>query len=125
MVDEIAVIDDDAMIRKSVTFMLSDQYAVQVYESSDRFLEVSKGVNWKKPKLIILDLMMPGTNGKTLLTYLKGNAELKEIPVIILSAKNDLDEAKELEKIGAELYIEKPFDFGFLSSKVEEILNSK
>jgi DNA-binding response OmpR family regulator/HPt (histidine-containing phosphotransfer) domain-containing protein len=74
------------------------------------------------PDLIILDVMMPAMDGFTVLQQLKANFELKNIPVIFLTAKNQHDNVLfGLEK-GAADYIVKPFDIDELSARVAGIL---
>lgn len=74
-----------------------------------------------RPRIVLLDLGLPGKGGKTVLRELKETAGLKHIPVIIFTdstAKEDIDEAYDL---GANAYVIKPGSFDDLLGVVEEI----
>ena len=81
-----------------------------------------RAVEREKPDLVILDLMLPGENGFDVCRKIKGNSELRNIPVIILSAKNDeIDLLLGLE-LGADDYVEKPLSPKVLMSRIKAIL---
>src|ERR1700722_5026603 len=75
-----------------------------------------------KPDLVILDLMLPGMNGLDICRKMKHSPELKNIPVIIISAKNEeLDVVLGLE-LGADDYVAKPFSPKVLFSRIKAVL---
>jgi len=81
-----------------------------------------RAIEREKPDLVILDLMLPGENGLDVCRKMKGNAELKNIPVIILSAKGEeLDMMLGLE-LGADDYVAKPFSPKVLFSRIKAVL---
>lgn len=81
-----------------------------------------QAVEREKPDLVILDIMLPGSNGFDVCRKIKSNSQLKKIPVIILSAKNEeLDMILGLE-LGADDYVTKPFSPKVLFSRVKAIL---
>jgi DNA-binding response OmpR family regulator len=81
-----------------------------------------RAVEREKPDLLILDLMLPGENGLDVCRKIKGNPELKHIPIIILSAKGEeLDVVLGLE-LGADDYVAKPFSPKILFSRVKAVL---
>ena len=71
-----------------------------------------------KPDLILLDLNMPGMDGRKLLTILKHDEDLKIIPVIILTTSNDQRDINACYEIGASTYIQKPVSFEGLTEAV-------
>jgi CheY-like chemotaxis protein len=73
------------------------------------------------PDLILLDLMMPKTDGWKFSSMLKGDDLYKGIPIIIVTAKTDAKD-KQLSKFVAEYFIEKPFDSNELKEKIESII---
>lgn len=76
----------------------------------------------EKPDLVILDLMLPGMNGLDICRKMKHNPELKNIPVVIISAKNEeLDVVLGLE-LGADDYVAKPFSPKVLFSRIKAVL---
>jgi two-component system, OmpR family, alkaline phosphatase synthesis response regulator PhoP len=81
-----------------------------------------RAVEREKPDLIILDIMLPGQSGLDVCRKVKTNPELKNIPVIILSAKSEeLDVILGLE-LGADDYVSKPFSPKILFSRVRAVL---
>ncbi len=72
--------------------------------------------------LIITDVMMPGTNGLDLARQIKANRHTAHIPLIILSAKVSNDEIIEGIESGADLYIRKPFSFGYLRAMISRLI---
>ncbi|MBS0624144.1 MAG: response regulator transcription factor [Verrucomicrobia bacterium] len=81
-----------------------------------------RAVELNRPDLVVLDIMLPGQNGLDICRKMKHNPELKNIPVIILSAKNEeLDVVLGLE-LGADDYVAKPFSPKILFSRVKAVL---
>ena len=97
----ILIIDDDAHINDIVSKALqSEGYSVSsAYSGTEALLLLSQS----KPDLILLDLMLPGLSGEELLP------QIKDIPVIVVSAKADVTDKVELLIGGAVDYITKPF----------------
>lgn len=78
-----------------------------------------------KPDLVLLDIMLPGMNGYDVCRNIKNDAEIKDIPVIILSAKEkEIDVILGLE-LGADDYVPKPFSPKVLFSRVKAVLRRK
>ena len=75
--------------------------------------------------LVISDIMMPVMNGYELCKEIKGDIDLCHIPVIFLTAKNDLKSKINGLKIGAEAYVEKPFSFNYLKSQILSLLSNR
>jgi two-component system alkaline phosphatase synthesis response regulator PhoP len=81
-----------------------------------------RAIEREKPDLVILDVMLPGRNGLDVCRKMKSVPELKNIPVIILSAKSEeLDVVLGLE-LGADDYVPKPFSPKILFSRIKAIL---
>ena len=81
-----------------------------------------RAIEREKPDLVILDIMLPGQNGFDVCRKMKSHSELKNIPVIILTAKaEELDVILGLE-LGADDYIAKPFSPKVLFSKIKAVL---
>lgn len=113
-------IEDDAGIRELITLALStaDFEVAGFEEAQNLYAEIKK----KIPDLIILDLMLPKTDGMTILKELKKDSDYKDIPVIILTAKSmELDKVKGLES-GADDFITKPFGVLELLARVKAVL---
>lgn len=81
-----------------------------------------RAVEREKPDLVILDIMLPGQNGLDICRKIKGDADLRNIPVIILTAKSEeLDIVLGLE-LGADDYVAKPFSPKVLFSRCKAVL---
>ncbi len=81
-----------------------------------------RAIEREKPDLVILDIMLPGQNGLDVCRKMKNNPELRNIPVIILSAKGEeLDVVLGLE-LGADDYVAKPFSPKVLFSRIKAVL---
>ena len=77
------------------------------------------------PDIIISDIMMPEMDGTTLCIHLKRYIETCHIPVILLTALTDTDYKIEGYEVGADAYLEKPFDIKVLKSRIENLLKSR
>lgn len=81
-----------------------------------------RAIEREKPDLVILDIMLPGENGLDVCRRIKASPELKNIPVLIVSAKGEeLDVVLGLE-LGADDYVQKPFSPKVLFSRIKAIL---
>lgn len=81
-----------------------------------------RAVERERPDLVVLDIMLPGQNGLDVCRKIKSHPELKHVPVIIISAKNEeLDVVLGLE-LGADDYVAKPFSPKVLFSRIKAVL---
>ncbi|MFT4304687.1 MAG: response regulator [Candidatus Woesearchaeota archaeon] len=124
---KILVVDDEPHIVQLIKLTLSKPN-IEIIEAYSGFEALEK-VKIFNPDLIILDLMMPGLNGFEVCRKLKSEAITQHIPIIILSAKNQIEDKFKGCNAGAEEYFTKPFDpiefeamiYSFLSSFEKEI----
>ena len=79
-------------------------------------------ISQEKPDVIILDIMMPDISGLEVLRYMRREAELAEIPVIVVSAKSMPSDIKVGMDAGASIYLTKPVGFLDLKQAVEQVL---
>lgn len=117
---QILVIEDDSSIRLGLEDTLRAKgYAVTVAGRGDDGVRLAITI---RPDLIILDIMLPDTDGFEVCRRLKSSAELRAIPVIILSARGaELDRVRGLE-LGADDYVTKPFSLMELLARVAVVL---
>ncbi|MGI9462394.1 MAG: response regulator, partial [Aestuariivirgaceae bacterium] len=99
---DVLVVDDDKSARELSRRILS-KLGWRIFEAADGNKGLEQMIR-HKPALVLLDLMMPGKNGFEVLQEMQGNAELKEIPVIILTSKSlDKEESDWLNRHSADL----------------------
>jgi len=82
-------------------------------------------VGTELPDLVLLDIMMPVMDGFEVLFRLKSNSATRDIPVIIISASNDLQSVVKGIKLGAEDYLPKPFEPSLLHARISSCLEKK
>lgn len=115
----ILVCDDDQGISDVLTIIL-DQEGYEAY-----ILNNGKGIQKKiekfKPDLILLDIMMPGIDGKEITRILKRDQKTSKIPIIIFSALNNPDQIAK--NIGADDFLAKPFNITDLVAKFKKHLS--
>ncbi len=119
---QILHVEDDPDIREiaKISFELSGDFVLTQCASGEEALIVVQDF---VPDLLLLDVMMPGMDGRQTLKKMREMPHLKEIPVIFLTARVQPSEEKELLDLGAEKVIIKPFDPLELSSDVQSVLN--
>lgn len=113
-------VEDDSNIRDLVVYTLeSTGMKAYGFEDGKAFIEA---LAFETPELVLLDIMLPGEDGLTILKKLKSAAKTKEIPVIMLTAKgSEYDKVIGLDS-GADDYITKPFGMMELVSRIKAVL---
>ena len=112
----ISSIEDDESISLIISKTLQKQgYQVFSYFTGESFLD---DVMKNKPNVILLDLMLPGIQGKEVLKEIKKHPELDDSHIIVVSAKSLLNDKVELLDLGADNYLTKPFEIAELISRV-------
>ena len=116
----IYIVEDDAAIRELEQYALqSSGYDVQSFESSESFWQA---MNVAEPELVILDVMLPGEDGFSILKKLRNTPSLRRLPIIMVTAKSsELDTVRGLD-CGADDYITKPFGIMEFLSRVRAAL---
>jgi len=103
----ILAVDDNDDTLEVVRMALQDEYDVLTVSNP---MDVYELIELFEPDLLIVDVMMPRITGFQLVEMLQKNPVTKTLPVIILSAKNGQGEIRHGYKLGASLYLTKPFD---------------
>ena len=113
-------VEDDKNIRELVVYaMKNGGYQAEGYADAEEFFA---GLEIAKPSLVLLDIMLPGTDGLSLLSKLRNKKDTRDIPVILLTAKgSEYDKVQGLDA-GADDYIAKPFGVMELLSRVRAVL---
>jgi len=84
--------------------------------------EATKAIEVSHPKLVLLDIMMPGIDGLSLLKQLKDNTLTSKIPIVILSGKMFPPEKKKALALGAEKFLTKPIDSKSLLNEIQPFM---
>lgn len=115
-------VEDDASIRDIEVYALSSAgFAARGFEDGSSFYAAITGEE-EKPQLIVLDVMLPGIDGIELLRRIRANAALKQIPIVMATAKgSEYDRIQGLD-LGADYYLTKPFGVMELISCVKAVL---
>ena len=118
--EQILVIDDDPDILDALKCVLEDAgYSVKTCIDGDHAEHLSDD-STKQPKLIILDVLLSGKDGREICRKLKRNPRTKQIPIVMISAHPAAK--KSVIESGANKFIPKPFDIGILLSIVSTAL---
>ncbi|OOM11879.1 response regulator transcription factor [Clostridium saccharobutylicum] len=115
--NKILIVEDDPEINKMIqTLLRKNQYiAVSAFSGTEALLLLEK----ESFDLILLDLMLPGLSGEEILVKIN---EQSQIPIICVSAKDDLNTKLELIRYGADDYITKPFNNEELIVRIGAVL---
>jgi diguanylate cyclase (GGDEF)-like protein len=117
----VLVVDDDATVGRVVRINLgAEGYEVQVATSGAEALAM---VATLRPHVILLDVMMPEMDGLEVCRRLKASEEMAFIPVIMLTAKAEVEDKLAAFRLGADDYVSKPFDVYELSARLRAVLS--
>lgn len=113
-------VEDDSNIRELIEYTLhSVGFEVCGFENGADFFE---GLKTKRPDIVLLDIMLPDTDGLEILKIIRNQYSNSDIPVIMLTAKSErMDKIRGLD-LGADDYISKPFDILELISRIKAVL---
>ncbi|AYE33143.1 response regulator transcription factor [Clostridium septicum] len=118
--ERVLVVDDESHIVELISYnLINAGYDVITANNGCDAIKIAKD---EKPSLVLLDLMLPGMDGFDVCKEIKGNKELKNTSIIMLTAKGEeLDKILGLE-LGADDYITKPFSIRELLARVKAVL---
>lgn len=121
-IKKILVVDDEPHLIRSLTFILAKEgYEVSMASDGE---EALKRIGENRPDLIFLDIMMPKKNGYEVCETIRSVPDLKDIYIIMLSAKGwDIDRAKATN-VGANEFMSKPFSPLEVVSRVRKAFNT-
>jgi signal transduction histidine kinase/ligand-binding sensor domain-containing protein/DNA-binding response OmpR family regulator len=132
LIDEIAgtlpdkpyllIVEDNTEMRNFLSDSFSSEYQIVTAVDGVDGLEKVKSA---EINLVISDLMMPRMNGLMFCQALKSNLLTSHIPIVMLTAKADIDSKIEGLNFGADAYIEKPFSVKFLKAQIRNLIESR
>lgn len=119
---KILIADDNENIREALTYLLEDEgYTLWLAKDGNDTLQKVREV---RPDILFLDIMMPEVNGYDVCRTIKNDPDLKNIYVIMLTAKGQAAEQERGRAVGADEYIVKPFSPMEILSKIKNLLDS-
>lgn len=121
MAYRLLVVDDDRDIVESLrSLLLKENYEVVVSYTGE---EALSKVKESDPDIILLDLILPGINGYEVLKEIRENHKDKWRPVIIISAKTELESLERCYKLEADHYLTKPCDFQNILQGIQTMIS--
>jgi len=113
---KVLVAEDEQNIAESLRFIL-ERADCHVRHASDGE-QALQAVRSERPDVMILDVMLPSLNGFDVLKTIRADESLQQIPVLILTAKGQLQDRKTADDLGADAFITKPFANAEIVSEV-------
>ncbi|MCL3779344.1 hybrid sensor histidine kinase/response regulator [Prolixibacteraceae bacterium JC049] len=120
--EKILLVEDNHDLREFIADYLSDYFKVYQAENGKQALELCRE---KKPIICVSDVMMPEMDGFEFCKTLKLDEQISHIPVVLLTALTDKENKKKGYKLGADGYLEKPFEVDVLLSRIEGIIDTR
>lgn len=117
--DILIVEDNDELAEVLLDFLVAEGYEAEIAGNGYEALELFSA---HSPRLVILDIMLPGMDGFTVCTEIR---RLSDVPVIIVSARGEKTDMLDGLGLGADDYIEKPYDIDILLAKINGIFERR
>jgi len=119
---KVLVIDDEVTTRTMIAMTL-EEFEFEVHQAStgDMGIQMAEELG---PDLILMDIMMPGMTGFDALAILRNNPKTRRTPIIMVTARQMMEDVERCLEAGANDYIQKPFDLMSLKTKVDKVLSS-
>lgn len=115
-------VEDNADMRDFLYDQLSRSFNI---ETAVNGVEALKLLAERRFDIVVTDIMMPAMDGYELCSRIKENVDSSNIPVVFLTAKNDLDSKLKALKCGGEAYIEKPFSIKYFRQQIMSLLDNR
>tara|TARA_B100001996_G_scaffold232369_1_gene179355 strand:+ start:75 stop:776 length:702 start_codon:yes stop_codon:yes gene_type:complete len=116
----ILIIEDEKDIAELLAFNLeNDEFNTLLANNGESGIKIARK---RKPDLIILDLMLPGIHGLDVCRIIKGDPELKNIFIVMLTALGQEESIVKGLEVGADDYITKPFSFKILIARIRSVI---
>jgi YesN/AraC family two-component response regulator len=120
--NNILIVEDDEEILSFIKDQLQEGFHVLIARNGEEGLQVVRN---NEIDLVISDIMMPVMDGFTMCKEIKADPEHSNVPVVFLTAKDDIESKVQGLRCGAESYIEKPFSMRYLQGQIESILENR
>jgi two-component system, OmpR family, alkaline phosphatase synthesis response regulator PhoP len=120
---KVLIVDDEPLIRLLIeqTLEVFEDQGVEIL-SAENGIEAVEIIKKERPELVFLDVMMPKMNGFEVCSIVKQQLLMKDVCIVMLTAKGQEQDRQKALEAGTDQYITKPFSIREVSSKVSEIL---
>jgi len=116
----ILIVDDEPTYSYALVEILrTDGYKVQLVTSGDEALDV---MNELSPDLLLVDIVMPAMNGKTLISELRSTSAWADLPIIVVSARTMPEDRASAFEAGADYFLPKPFSRQDLRAVIQRLV---
>ena len=120
--DKILIVDDEPYVIRSLSFVLKREgYQVETAKDGIEAIEIVK--RWK-PRLVFLDIVLPGMDGVEVCREIKADPKLRDIYILVLSAKAQEKDRQKIFSAGANGYMTKPFSPKKLVERLRKLFRS-
>ena len=117
---DILIAEDEPSILESLDFILRRAgWSISAVTDGDAALEAVRRL---KPRVLVLDVMLPKRSGFDVLKQIRANAELRAMPVLILTAKGQQQDRRTAEELGADGFVTKPYANAEVVGAVRQLL---
>ena len=114
----ILIVEDDPVLREFLCTALADEFDVAAAVTGEEAIELARQ---RRPDVMLLDVMLPGMSGLDIVRQLRADQELRDLPVLVMTAFSDIDPS-EAEAAGADRFLSKPFDLLELTETLKELI---
>ena len=118
----ILIADDDQDVRAVICMRLANNRDVRIVEATNG-REVLALAQKGRPDLVVLDWSMPGMSGLEVMQEFRKDPATADIPVIMMTGRDDPSEQAQARALGVSAYLVKPFDPAELQEKIERVLS--
>ena len=118
----ILLVEDEVDILNYISNVLVDKYNVVTAQNGQEGITLAQSI---VPDIIVSDVMMPVIDGNTLAKTLKNDPLTNHIPIVLLTARSQVDQEKESLETGVDMYLTKPIDTHLLSLKLNNLLQTR
>lgn len=120
--ETVLIVEDDTDLRQFIRTILEPHYDILEASNGKEGYEIA---TTNLPDFILSDIMMPEMDGVELLQHIRGNLETSHIPLILLTAKTDIESKLSGLDYGADDYITKPFSVKYLRARIDNIIEQR
>ena len=119
---KVLLVDDNSELLEYLHMLLKQEYIITMASNGEAALE---SVNKSRPDLIVCDVLMPKMDGFTFCGIIKENPKTANIPILLLTAKTMAESKIKGLSLGANAYLDKPFDPDILKARINSILDNR